>query len=65
MQDYISKNNIKYVDYKDVDTLKKFIDPQGRVMNRRQTNLSGKKQREVENAVKRARYMGLLPYISR
>ena len=63
--DYLSKNNIKYVDYKDTDTLKRFIDSQGRIMNRRQTKLTAKRQREVQNAIKRSRYMGFMPYIAR
>lgn len=62
--DYLSKNEIKYVDYKDVETLKHFVDSQGRVMNRRQTKLSAKKQREVEEAIKRARFMALMPFIA-
>lgn len=63
--DYLSKNNIKYVDYKDTDTLKRFIDSQGRIMNRRQTKLTAKRQREIQNAIKRSRYMGFMPYIAR
>jgi small subunit ribosomal protein S18 len=63
--DYLSKNSIKYVDYKDTDTLKRFIDSQGRIMNRRQTKLTAKRQREVQNAIKRSRYMGFMPYIAR
>lgn len=63
--DYLSKNEIKYVDYKDVETLKHFVDSQGRVMNRRQTKLSAKKQREVEEAIKRARFMALMPFIAK
>lgn len=65
MQDYFSKNGIKYVDYKDVETLKKFLNPHSRVMGKRRTGLSAKNQRAVALAVKRARFLGLLPYISR
>jgi len=65
MQDYFSKNGIKYIDYKDTETLKKFLNPHSRVMGKRRTGLSAKNQRAVALAVKRARYLGLLPYISR
>lgn len=64
-QDYFSQNGITYVDYKDIETLKKFLNPHGRVFASRRTGLSAKNQRAVALAVKRARFMGLLPYISR
>jgi small subunit ribosomal protein S18 len=65
MDDYFSQNNIKHVDYKDTDTLRKFLNPHGRLLSRRRTGLSAKHQRDVARAVKRARYMALLPYIVR
>ncbi len=60
---YFTKNKVKYIDYKDVETLKKFIAPSGRILPRRLTGTSAKYQRELARAVKRARYMALLPYI--
>ncbi len=63
-QDYFKENNIK-VDYKAIDLLQKFINPNGRILNRRKTNLSAKNQRALSNAIKRARFIGLMPYISR
>jgi small subunit ribosomal protein S18 len=63
--DYFSEHNIRRVDYKDVDTLRKFLNPHGRLIARRHTGLSATHQRQVANAVKRARYMALLPYIVR
>lgn len=63
-QDYFKENNIK-VDYKAIDLLQKFINPNGRILNRRKTNLSAKNQRALANAIKRARFIGLMPYISR
>lgn len=65
MQDYFSQNQIHYVDYKDVEVLKKFLNPHGRLFAGRRTGLSAKNQRAVALAVKRARFLGLLPYISR
>ncbi len=61
--DYFSQFGIKYIDYKDVDVLKKFLNPHGRIKARTQTGLTAKHQRDVERAVKRAREMGLLAYI--
>ncbi|TSC57393.1 MAG: small subunit ribosomal protein S18 [Parcubacteria group bacterium Greene0416_79] len=64
-QCYFSQNNIKHVDYKDTELLKKFLDPYGRIMSSRRTGVSAKYQRKLALAVKRARYMGLLPYVAR
>ncbi len=64
-QDYFSQNNIKYIDYKDVELLKKFLTPHGRLQARKRTGISGKSQRQLSTAVKRARFMGLLPFITR
>ena len=61
----ILQGNVKYIDYKDVELLKKFLNPHGRLVARKRTGISGKHQRMVANAVKRARFMGLLPYVSR
>lgn len=60
---YFTKNKIKYIDYKDVDLLKKFIAPSGKISARRMTGTSAKYQRELARAIKNARYMVLLPYI--
>ncbi len=53
------------VDYKDIETLKKFLNPHGKIMPRRRTRLSALAQRNLAEAVKRARFMALLPYIIR
>ena len=60
--DYIAANHIDYVDYKDVDLLKRFISERGKILPRRVTGTSAKNQRKVANAIKRARIMGLLPF---
>jgi small subunit ribosomal protein S18 len=65
MNNILTQNDIQHVDYKDIDLLKQFINPHGRVMNRTRTNLTAKQQRQVEAAVKRARFMGLLPYVQK
>lgn len=64
-QDYFSSNNIKHIDYKDIDLLKKFIAPNARMLGRKKTNTTSKNQRKVSLAIKRARFMGLLPFIAK
>lgn len=55
---------IKYVDYKDPEFLKKFLNEQGKILPRRITGTSLKFQRKVAVAVKRARSLALLPYVT-
>lgn len=65
MQDFFSSNNIKYIDYKDIALLKQFINPSGRIISRKRNGLTAKNQRALANAIKRARIMGLLPFVVR
>ena len=58
------KAGIKYVDYKDAEFLKKFLNEQGKILPRRITGTSLKFQRKVAVAVKRARSLALLPYVT-
>lgn len=60
---FFSKNKINYIDYKDVELLKKFISGNGQILPRRITGTSPKHQRQLAVAIKRARQMALLPYI--
>ncbi len=53
------------IDYKDVEVLRKFLNPHGKIMPRRRTGLSAANQRALAEAVKRARFMALLPFIVR
>jgi small subunit ribosomal protein S18 len=62
---YFTKNHIRFIDYKDTEILKKFINPYGRLISRKRTGVCAKSQRQLALAVKRARYMGLLPYVVR
>ena len=57
------KSGIKYIDYKDPEFLKKFLNEQGKILPRRITGTSLKFQRRVATAVKRARQIALLPYV--
>ncbi len=58
------KSCIKYIDCKDPEFLKKFLNEQGKILPRRITGTSLKYQRPVSQAGKRARQMVLLPYVS-
>ena len=58
------KIGIKYIDYKDPDFLKKFVNEQGKLLPRRITGTSVKFQKKVSQAVKRARHIALLPYLT-
>ncbi len=62
---YFTENNIKHIDYKDVELLKKFLNPHARMISRKRTGVTAKNQRNLAMAIKRARFMGLLPYVSR
>ena len=55
---------IKYIDYKDADFLTQFVNEQGKLLPRRITGNSLKYQRKVATAVKRARHLALLPYVT-
>jgi small subunit ribosomal protein S18 len=58
-------NQLSRVDYKDIETIKRFLNPHGKIMPRRRTGLSAAGQRALSEAVKRARFMALIPYIVR
>lgn len=55
-------SKLESVDYKDVDTLRKFVNERGKIDSRRASGLSAKQQRMVTRAIKRARNMALLPF---
>ncbi len=54
----------KFVDYKDVAYLKQFTNPHAKMLSKKRTGVPALKQREIANAIKRARYMALLPYVA-
>ena len=58
------KAGIKYVDYKDAEILKKFLNEQGKLLPRRLTGTSQKYQKKVATAVKRARHLAMLPFVT-
>ncbi len=53
-----------YVDYKNVDLLKKHLNPYGRIQGKKRTNTASIRQRQIATAVKRARFMALLQYVA-
>jgi len=59
-----SSINKTYVDYKQADDLRRFLTPNGKIQSRKKTGLNAREQRIVAQAIKRARYMSLLPFTS-
>jgi small subunit ribosomal protein S18 len=55
--------NAPRIDYKDIKLLQRFISERGKIVPSRITAVSTKKQRELAQAIKRARFLGLLPYM--
>ena len=62
--DRFHENGILYIDYKDVKLLSRFITEQGKIIPRRISGTTAKNQRMLVDAIKRARFMALLPYVS-
>jgi small subunit ribosomal protein S18 len=62
-QCFFCSQNIKDIDYKEVEVLKRFISSQVKIINPKHTGLCAKHERKLAQAVKRARFMGLLPYV--
>lgn len=60
-EDYFAANNV-VPDYKDVDTLRRFLTERAKIRPRRQTGLTSKNQRRLSRQIKRARHLALLPF---
>jgi small subunit ribosomal protein S18 len=60
----ICEANIRFVDYKDERRLSRFITERGKILPRRISGMCARHQRQVGVAIKRARYLALLPYIA-
>ncbi len=58
------KMGIRYIDYKDAEFLKRFLNEQGKMLPRRISGNSLKYQRKVSQAIKKARQMAILPYVT-
>lgn len=59
-----SGKGVEYVDWKDAENLRRMMSPNGKVYGRKRLATTAKEQRMVAQAIKRARFMGLLPYTS-
>lgn len=64
-QCHFCTHNVKYLDYRQTEVLKKFLDPYARILRRTRTGTCAKHQRQLSRAVKRSRYLALLPFLSR
>lgn len=58
------KNNVNHIDYKDIIRLRSQTNPHARILSRKRTGLKASAQRDLARAIKRARFMALLPYVS-
>jgi small subunit ribosomal protein S18 len=59
-----SADGTVYIDYKDTESLRKLMSGNGKILSRKRTGASAMEQRMIARAVKQARYMALLPYVS-
>lgn len=59
-----SGKGVDYVDWKDVETLRRLMSPNGKMYGRKRLGTTQREQKMVSQAIKRARFMGLLPYTS-
>ena len=62
---YLTINKITQVDYKDLQILRRFVNDYGKIVPSRQSGTTAKQQRMIARAVKRAREMALLPFVTR
>ncbi len=60
---FFTENKINYIDYKDVDMLRRFVSDRGKILPKRVTGTKAGYQKELSVAIKRARHMALLPYV--
>jgi len=65
MQCFFCSQNLKEINYKDVELLKRFISSQAKIIDPKHTGTCAKHQRKLAQAIKRARYLGLLPFVKR
>ncbi len=64
MEETQSTDNSTHIDYKNIDRLKALTNPHARMMSRKRTGLSAKGQRDFARAIKRARFMALMPFVT-
>lgn len=59
-----SGKGVEYVDYKETEALRRLMSPNGKILGRKRLGMSAREQRLAAQAIKRARFLGLLPYTS-
>lgn len=59
-----SSTGVAFIDYRNADDLRRMMSPNGKILGRKRTGLNAADQRKLAQAIKRARYMSLLPYTS-
>ena len=62
-QCFFCSQNLKNIDYKEIDLLRRFVSSQAKIIDPRHTNICAKHQRKLSTAIKQARFMALLPYV--
>ncbi len=62
LQDFFLQNKDQPIDYRNAETLRRFLSPEGKILPARRTGLTAVHQRKVTRAIKRARAIGLLPF---
>lgn len=63
--DPLAEAGIRYIDYKDEKMLQRFLTERGKILPARLSGITARHQRQLATAIKRARYLALLPYIKR
>ncbi|OHA48348.1 MAG: 30S ribosomal protein S18 [Candidatus Terrybacteria bacterium RIFCSPLOWO2_01_FULL_58_14] len=62
---YFCTKNLRDIDYKDVDVLQRFVSAQAKILPPRKTGVCAKHQRQLSRAIKRARFLALIPFTTR
>jgi small subunit ribosomal protein S18 len=62
-QCFFCSQNLKNIDYKEIDLLRRFVSSQSKIIDPRHTHICAKHQRKLSTAIKQARFMALLPYV--
>ncbi|MDO8504414.1 MAG: 30S ribosomal protein S18 [Candidatus Liptonbacteria bacterium] len=64
-QCFFCSQNLNEMDYKEVDLLRRFVSSQAKIIDPKHTGICARHQRKLSEAIKRARHMALLPFVSR
>jgi len=64
-QCFFCSQNVQEIDYKDIELLKRFVSSQAKIIDPRYTGTCSRHQRRLAQAIKRARFMALLPYVEK